>query len=69
MTKYNTTIRICGGSNVTRIPPEVMRALGLKPGDPIDWERHGDIAILKFYRATTTVTPAQVSEEERAESP
>jgi antitoxin component of MazEF toxin-antitoxin module len=69
MSKHNTIARRVGGSTLTAIPPQIVRALGLKPGDPIDWERHGDIAILKFYRATTIVTPAQAVEEQRMESP
>jgi antitoxin component of MazEF toxin-antitoxin module len=69
MSKYIAYVRRVGGSHVTAISPEIIRALSINPGDQIEWERHGDIAILKFFRRRTTVTPAQAVEEQRAESP
>ena len=69
MSKYNSYARRVGGSIVTAISPEVIRALGISPGDQIEWERHGDIAILKFFRRRTTVVPAQAAEEQRVDPP
>ena len=67
MPHYRTFVRRVGGSYITTVAPEIIRVLGIKPGDPIEWERHGDIAIVKFYRAATT---AQIEEEEqRVEGP
>lgn len=53
------TIRRVGGSHTVAIPPDLVRAFDLNPGDHVRWEEMQDGIIVKFFKFTENIAPAE----------
>ena len=50
------TLRQVGGSVAVTVPPEILRAYRLNPGDAIRWIVGEDGISIEFFRVTKTVS-------------
>jgi hypothetical protein len=64
--KIEKALRRIGGSLCVAVPPEIVRAFDLRPGDFIHFN-FGDEITMEFYTVTTSVTPAERVLEAAAE--
>jgi len=59
----NVTLRKVGHSLFLTIPADFVRAYRLSPGDSVSFDADEDGATLKFFRVTTSMTPAAIKKE------
>jgi antitoxin component of MazEF toxin-antitoxin module len=64
--KKDVTLRRVGNSLFLTIPAEFVKAFRLGPGDTVSWDGDENGATIKFFRVTTSRTPAVMGEEEAA---
>jgi antitoxin component of MazEF toxin-antitoxin module len=63
MQRRRLILRRIGGSLFITVPSEILRTYGLRVGDAIEWELGADEAKVRFFKVTTSVTPAERAED------
>ncbi len=57
-------LRKVGHSLFLTVPADLVKAYRLSPGDSVVWDTEEDGATIKFFRVTTSLTPALMNQEE-----